>query len=93
MNVTPRTTPAPARTPQAVLPAKLANARGRTAEAMKSSLGSLGIDASKAAERARSQSRGRKRERSASKARGGEDGDADMGDAGEKKRVHSSKSR
>ncbi|PNW77981.1 hypothetical protein CHLRE_10g459500v5 [Chlamydomonas reinhardtii] len=78
---------------QAVLPAKLANARGRTAEAMKSSLGSLGIDASKAAERARSQSRGRKRERSASKARGGEDGDADMGDAGEKKRVHSSKSR
>ncbi|KAG2496998.1 hypothetical protein HYH03_005003 [Edaphochlamys debaryana] len=76
----------------AVLPAKLANARGRTADAMKESLGALGIDASKAAERARSQSRGRKRERSASKARAG-DGDAEMGDAGEKKRVHSSKSR
>ncbi|GLC36542.1 hypothetical protein PLESTM_000458200 [Pleodorina starrii] len=79
---------------QAVLPAKLANARGRTSEAMKASLGALGIDASKAAERARSQSRGRKRERSVSKARAGSEGggDVDMdGDA--KKRVHSSKSR
>ncbi|GIL62619.1 hypothetical protein Vafri_16810 [Volvox africanus] len=80
---------------QAVLPAKLANARGRTAEAMTRSLGALGIDASKVVDRVRSQSRGRKRERSASKARGGEDGDVEMGEDGgkSKKRVHSSKSR
>ncbi|EFJ51403.1 hypothetical protein VOLCADRAFT_57006 [Volvox carteri f. nagariensis] len=82
---------------QAVLPAKLANARGRTTEAMTRSLGALGIDASKAAERARSQSRGRKRERSASKARsedGGGGDDVEMGEGKEeKKRVHSSKSR
>ncbi|GLI62245.1 hypothetical protein VaNZ11_004840 [Volvox africanus] len=80
---------------QAVLPAKLANARGRTAEAMTRSLGALGIDASKVVDRVRSQSRGRKRERSASKAHGDEDGDVEMGEEGgkSKKRVHSSKSR
>lgn len=78
---------------QAVLPSKLANARGRTAEAMQQSLGALGIDTSKAIERARSQSRGRKRERSISKARSEDGGDVDMEDGAAKKRVHSSKSR
>ncbi len=78
---------------QAGLPSKLANARGRTAEAMQQSLGALGIDTSKALERARSQSRGRKRERSASKARSEDGGDVDMEDGAAKKRVHSSKSR
>lgn len=82
---------------QAVLPAKLANVRGRTSEAMTRSLGALGIDASKAVARARSQSRGRKRDRSVSKAQDGSSkgGDVDMVEGGDqaKKRVHSSKSR
>lgn len=69
--------------------------RGRTSTTrnMASSLGELGMDASKAIERARSQSRvGRKRVRSLSKGKAAADG---MGmDSGEPaKRIHSSKSR
>lgn len=63
--------------------------RERTAQRMEKELGAMGIDTSKALERARSQSRGRKRTRSLST------GDADMAEAEQPpaKRIHSSKSR
>lgn len=57
---------------------------------MQKSLGAMGIDTSKAVQRARSESRGRKRDRSAGRA----EDDTDMAEQVEAvKRVHSSKSR
>ena len=75
-----------------VMPKKTLAGRSNTSAKMKESLGAMGIDTSKAVERARSQSRGRKRERSASR---GAAADAEMegADGENKKRVHSSKSR
>eukprot|EP00201_Polytomella_parva_P017223 CAMPEP_0175061054 /NCGR_PEP_ID=MMETSP0052_2-20121109/13375_1 /TAXON_ID=51329 ORGANISM="Polytomella parva, Strain SAG 63-3" /NCGR_SAMPLE_ID=MMETSP0052_2 /ASSEMBLY_ACC=CAM_ASM_000194 /LENGTH=691 /DNA_ID=CAMNT_0016326873 /DNA_START=32 /DNA_END=2107 /DNA_ORIENTATION=- len=80
-----------------VLPNKH-NARGRlTADAMRESLGPMGINTENALKRMRSESRGRKRTREVSRGRGGERGgdDMDMEDteAPPQKRVHSSKSR
>lgn len=71
---------------QAILPAQHAKKKERTVGAMRKSLGGMGIDTSAAEARARSVSRGRKRSRSEAAA------DVDM-EQGEKKRVHSSKSR
>lgn len=68
-----------------------AGGEGRTAGRMTRELGSLGMDTSKAVERARSQSRGRKRTRSESRAAD----DVEMGDGEpeKKKRLHSKPSR
>ena len=68
------------------LPSKADPEGKRTAKNMKASLESMGLDADKAVERARSQSRGRKRERSISRADGADDDEA-------KPRTHSSRSR
>ena len=77
------------------IPASKADPEGkRTTRNMKDSLESMGLDADKAVERARSQSRGRKRERSSSRFQEGGDGDVDEDMEGvEKKRTHSSRSR
>ena len=78
---------------KSVMPRTADRGRTSTTRNMAESLGELGMDASKAVERARSASRtGRKRTRTPSKAPKG--GDAAMGEDGEpQKRLHSSKTR
>lgn len=68
--------------------------RSRTAQRMETELGAMGLDASAAAARMRSQSRGRTLQRKRSHSAAGKE--VEMGEAGDeqpKKRIHSSKSR
>ncbi|MEW5313704.1 MAG: hypothetical protein WDW38_005247 [Sanguina aurantia] len=80
---------------RSAVPHKFDVKRKLTTVNMKKSLGAMGIDTSKAVERARSESRGRKRERSVSRGKAAPEADAAMADAdaAPAKRVHSSKSR